>query len=158
MSQAEQRRCAADPARINDGLHRIGFDSFDEQMLARCAHLMSMAPGIDVQFDILEDGTLGDTFGLALSFNELRPSMARQQMEEGVGQRIMSTLQQWGLADDRWRLLSNVAFARQYPYKREDGTTGYLGLCTLLNYVKVKFRNAQMQPAKFYLILATLEL
>ena len=158
MAQVERRRCAADPAHLGDCLRRIGFDSFDEQMLARCAQLMGMAPGVDVQFDILEDGTLGDTFGLALSFNELRPSSARRQMEEGVGSRIMSTLQQWGLADDRWRLLGNVAFARQYPYVREDGTTGQLGLCTLLNYVKVKFRDTQMQPAKFYLILATLEL
>ena len=158
MTHDEQRRCAADPAHIGNSLHRIGFDSFDDRMLARCAHLMSMAPSIDVQFDIMEDGTLGDTFGLALSFNELKPSMARRQMEEGVGRRIMSTLQEWGLADDRWRLLSNVAFARQYPYVREDGTTGNLGLCTLLNYVKVKFRNTQMQPAKFYIVLATLEL
>ena len=158
MSNAEQRRCAEDPAHIGDCLHRIGFGSFDEQMLDRCAHLMSMAPSIDVQFDIMEDGTLGDTFGLALSFNELRPRIAREQMEKGVGQRIMSTLQQWGLTDDRWRLLSDVSFARQYPYVREDGTTGHLGLCTLLNFVKVKFKNAQMQPAKFYLLLATLEL
>ena len=85
-------------------------------------------------------------------------SVSREQMEKGVGQRIMSTLQEWGLADDRWRLLNNVSFARQYPYVREDGTTGFLGLCTLLNYVKVKFRNAQMLPAKFYLLLAALEL
>lgn len=78
-------------------------------------------------------------------------------MERGVGQRIMSTLQQWGLADDRWRLLSDVTFAKQYPYVREDGSTGSLGLCTLLNYAKVKFKNAQMQPAKFYLLLAAHE-
>ena len=158
MTHDEQRRCAEDHTHMGDCLHRIGFDSFDEQMLARCAHLMDMAPGIDVQFDIMEDGSLGDTFGLALSFNELRPRAAREQMEKGVGQRIMSTLQQWGLADDRWRLLSNVSFAKQYPYVREDGTTGHLGLCTLLNYVKVKFRNAQMLPAKFYLLLAAFEL
>jgi len=119
---------------------------------------MDMAPSIDVQFDIMEDGTLGDTFGLALSFNELRPRTVHEQMERGVGHHIMSTLQQWGLADDRWRLLSDVSFARQFPYVREDGTTGCLGLCTLLNFVKVKFRHAQMQPAKFYLLLAALEL
>lgn len=79
-------------------------------------------------------------------------------MQKGVGLRIMSTLQQWGIADDRWHLLRNVSFARQYPYGREDGTMGHLGLCTLLNYVKVKFKNARMQPAKFYLLLAALEL
>ena len=158
MTHDEQRRCAENPAHIGDCLHRIGFDFFDEQMLAHCAHLMDMAPSIDVQFDIMEDGTLGDTFGLALSFNELRPRTVHEQMESGVGHHIMSTLQQWGLADDRWRLLSDVSFARQFPYVREDGTTGCLGLCTLLNFVKVKFRHAQMQPAKFYLLLAALEL
>ena len=157
MAPAEQRRCAEDPAHIGECLRRIGFDSFDEQMLAQCAQLMGMAPSIDVQFDIMEDGTLGDTFGLSLSFNELSKRAAREQMERGVGQRIMSTLQQWGLADDRWRLLSDVTFAKQYPYVREDGSTGSLGLCTLLNYAKVKFKNAQMQPAKFYLLLAAHE-
>lgn len=158
MTHAEQRRCAENPTHMGDCLHRIGFDAFDEQMLTRCAHLMRMAPSIDVQFDIMGDGTLGNTFGLALSFNEFKPRMVREQMEEGVGHRIMSTLQQWGLADDRWRLLGNVAFAKQFPYAREDGTTGYLGLCTLPNYAKVKFRDAQMQPAKFYLVLAALDL
>ena len=87
----------------------------------------------------MADGTLGDTFGLAVSFNELRPRAVREQMERGMGHRIMSTLQQWGLADDRWRLLGNVSFARQFPYVREDGTTGLMGLCTLLNFAKVKF-------------------
>ena len=51
MTQAEQHRCAEDPAHTGDCLHRIGFDSFDDQMIARCAHLMGMAPSIDVQFD-----------------------------------------------------------------------------------------------------------
>jgi hypothetical protein len=64
---------------------------------------------------------------------------------------ICRTLQEWGLADERWRLIAGAAFARHVPFDREDGSQGRFALCCMFNYTKVKFANAVAQPAKFYL-------
>ena len=81
------------------------------------------------------------------------PRRARECMEHGYGAQIMGELERWGLADDRWRLIADVAFARHVGFTREDGTEGRFALCVLFNYTKVKFTDAIAQPAKFYLVL-----
>ena len=64
---------------------------------------------------------------------------------------IMQTMQDWGLADERWKLIAGAAFARHVGYEREDGTEGRFALCIRFNYAKVKFKACEPQPAKFYL-------
>lgn len=118
---------------------------------------MALAPGVDFQFDIMEDGRLGDTFGLSLSFNETKPRRARECMEGGYGAKICKLMQDWGLADDRWQLIADAAFAKHVPYQREDGTEGRFALCILFNYAKVKFTACEPRPAKFYLVLQAKE-
>ena len=137
---------------------QIGFSAYDDDMLARCAKFMALAPGVDFQFDIMEDGSLGDTFGLSLSFNETKPRQARTCMEDGYGARICGLMQHWGLADDRWRLIADAAFAKHVPYQHEDGTEGRFALCVLFNFAKVKFTACEPRSAKFYLILQAEEL
>ena len=146
-----QKACAADPALLGAHFDQIGFSSYNDEMLARCGELLSLAPSVDFQFDIMPDGTLGDVFGLSLSFNESMPREARVCMESGYGARICRTLQEWGLADDRWKLIAGAAFARHVPFEREDGSEGRFALCCLFNYAKVKFAGGVAQPSKFYL-------
>lgn len=153
MSARTRRACANDPSELARAFDKIGFSVYDEPMLTRCAEFISKAPSVDFQFDIMEDGSLGSTFGLSLSFNETKPREAHACMESGYGASIMRTLQGWGLADERWKLIADAAFARHVSFEREDGTEGRLALCVLFNYAKVKFTNAKPQPAKFYLIL-----
>jgi hypothetical protein len=122
-------------------------------MLSRCSVFLSHAPSVDFQFDVMPDGTLGDVFGLSLLFNEAKPREARVCMEGGYGGQICRTLQEWGLADERWGLIAGAAFARHVPFDREDGSRGRFALCCILNYAKVKFAGAVAQPAKFYLTM-----
>lgn len=158
MSKPDLRRCASDPAHLGGRLRRIGFTAYDDEMLERCSALMRLAPAADFQFDIMPDGSLGSTFGLSLSFAKVRPREAKACMTDGYGARLMDVLQGWGLADDRWRLIADAVFARRAEFERDDGSTGQLALCVLLNYAKVKFVDGVAQPAKFYLILAANEL
>ena len=153
-----QAACAADPAFLANQFDRIGFSAYDDEMLSQCTEFLTLAPSVDFQFDIMPDGSLSDTFGLSLSFNETKPRQARECMEDGYGARICRTLQEWGLADDRWKLIAEAAFARHVPFDRDDGTQGRFALCCLFNYAKVKFSNAKARPAKFYLILSSREL
>ena len=153
-----QRACAADPSFLKRQFDAIGFSAYDDEMLARCSEFMSLAPSLDFQFDIMPDGSLSDVFGLSLSFNETKPRSARECMESGYGARICSTLQDWGLADDRWKLIADAAFAVHVPFAREDESVGRFALCCRFNYAKVKFKAAVAQPAKFYLLLESGEL
>ena len=148
-----QKACAKDPALLAAQFDQIGFFAYNSEMLEQCSTFLTLAPSIDFQFDIMPDGTLSDVFGLSLSFNETKPSEARACMESGYGAHICTTLQDWGLADDRWKLIAGAAFARHVPFDREDETQGRFALCCLFNYAKVKFAGAIAQPAKFYLRL-----
>jgi hypothetical protein len=151
LGGAVQEACADDQALLAAQFDQIGFTAYDGEMLSRCSVFLSLAPSVDFQFDIMPDGTLSDVFGLSLSFNETKPREARVCMEDGYGARICRTLQEWGLADERWKLIAGAAFARHVPFNREDGTQGRFALCCLFNYAKVKFAGAVAQPAKFYL-------
>jgi hypothetical protein len=150
-----QKACADDLSLLAAQFDQIGFSAYDEKMLSQCGVFLSLAPTVDFQFDIMPDGTLGDVFGLSLSFNETKPRQAHNCMKSGYGARICSTLEEWGLADERWKLIADAAFARYVPYSREDGSQGNFALCVLFNYAKVKFAGAVAQPAKFYLIMST---
>ena len=154
MGADELARCAIDPEHLGTRFRQIGFSAFDAPMLERCSKFMRLAPAVDFQFDIMQDGALGGTFGLSLSFNETKPREARECMESGYGAKVMRTLQNWGLADDRWKLIAGAAFARHVGYEREDGTQGRFALCIRFNYAKVKFAACEPQPAKFYLTCA----
>ena len=144
-------RLADDPAYLGECFQRMGFAAYDDDMLDRCAEFMKHAPSADFQFDIMPDGSLGDTFGLSLSFNEARPRHARECMESGYGAEIMNLLQGWGLADERWKLIAGAAFARHIGFEKEDGTEGRFALAIRFNYAKVKFTACEPRPAKFYL-------
>ena len=127
-------------------------------MLSRCGTLLSLAPSVDFQFDIMPDGSLGDTFGLSLSFNEAKPRETRECMSSGYGAQLMHVLQGWGLADGRWKKIAGAAYARSVGFEREDGTEGRFALCVRLNYAKVKFTSCEPRPAKFYLTCISGEL
>ena len=151
MGHAMQKACANDSALLAAQFDQIGFAAYDGEMLSRCSALLSLAPSVDFQFDIMPDGTLSDVFGLSLSFNNMMPRDAHVCMESGYGAQMCSTFQEWGLADERWRLIAGAAFARHVPFSRADGSEGRFALYCLFNYAKVKFAGAVAQPAKFYL-------
>ncbi len=153
-----KEECAQDPAVLKSCFDKVGFTAYDGKMLSRCAELMGIVPSVDFQFDIFPDGSLGDTFGLSLSFNEVLPREAHACMESGYGARLMGLLEAWGLADERWRLLADAAFAQHIGYEREDGSIGRLALCVLFNFAKVKFVGGVAAPAKFYLTCAAEDL
>ena len=158
MDRDELRACAADSAYLKAQLESAGYTATTPEMLERCRRFMELSPSVDFQFDIMADGELGPTFGLSLSFNDTKPREARECMENGYGAKIMEQLQEWGLADERWKLIADAAFARYIPI--EDGEGGFekLALCVLFNYAKVKFTDGVASPGKFYFILRAGEL
>lgn len=152
------KRCGEDPAYLVACFDKIGFSHYNADMLERCATFMRLAPSVDFQFDIMVDGSLGPTFGLSLSFNETMPREAQECMKSGYGSKIMRLFEEWGLADERWRLIADAAFARHVAFTRDDGSEGRFALAIRFNYAKVKFVHGEPTAAKFYLVLSAGEL
>ena len=151
LSIPEQQRCAKEPDRIRAAFDQIGFTAYDDELIARVATLFKMAPsGTDFQFDVLPDGSLGETLGIDFSFAIRQPHVVRESFESGVGARCMELLQSWGAADDRWHLAADASFARSIPVVTDDGELAPYGLTLLPQWVKARWTACQQQPSKLY--------
>jgi len=153
MKAETARSIAGSPALLRGAFESVGFRAWDEEMLSFCRDLYAAAGVTDFQFDVCPDGTLGDTFGLSVSPVHTAPAAAAQWLEEGNGSTIMAKLKQYGLVDDRWKMLHGASFAKGIPVKQEDGRVRLLELSSRFNYVKVKFKAGKPVLAKFYLRL-----
>ena len=154
----ERLRCAEDPQHLADGLDAAGYTWCTEDLLSKCSELMGMAPSADFQFDILADGSLGDTFGLSLDFSSVPLQDAHECFERGYGAKLFGRLEEWGLADGRWRHIPDTVFARHIAYDREDGSEGRLALIITFDWAKVKFVAGVPTFSKFYLMCKAVDL
>ena len=140
-----------DTGYLAEVFERIGFAAYDEQMLCQIAELMKAAPDtVDFQLDVLPDGTLSDVFSLELKFNIANAEGIRASFRDGAGARIMSLLENWGIADERWKLGIDAAIARTVPVELPDGTKTRCMFIVLPQWVKVRWKGAVLQPAKLY--------
>jgi hypothetical protein len=153
MNAETSKNMAENPAFLRKTFEAVGFRAWDEEMLSICRNLYSVAGRTDFQFDILPDGSLGDTFGLSISANHIRPAETTQWLEVGDGSRIMAKLKAYGLIDDRYKKLAGASFAKGIPVEQGDGRVRLLTLSSRFNYVKVKFKAGKPITAKFYLRL-----
>ncbi|MBQ3339212.1 MAG: hypothetical protein IJG82_06440 [Atopobiaceae bacterium] len=149
--EGEARNLAADdPSYMRDCFEAIGFQAYDQAMLDTISELASMCPVHSLQFDIMEDGTLGETFSLA-SFLESEGSATRAAFaDDGSASRMCSFYERLGIADGRWRLIEGALLAKKGARMSERGIKRVISLllpcCT-----KAKWRGAQLLPGKFYL-------
>ena len=151
MDVEEQEACAADPANLRASLERVGFSAYDDTMLEQASTLMGAAPGsIDFQFDVYPDGTIGDIFAIDAQFAIENPEVVRASFEGGPAARVMNLLERWGIADDRWHLVAEAAFARALPATQPDGTLVRYGFTLMPQWVKVRWANKVLQPSKLY--------
>ncbi|MBO7664187.1 MAG: hypothetical protein J6U01_12560 [Clostridia bacterium] len=151
MDRMEKERCAEDPAHLEAAFRQIGFTAFDGTMLSQVSALLAAVPGnVDFQFDLLPDGTIGETFAIDASF-AIRQSMETlTAFREGDAARLMHLLEDWQIADDRWKAAPGMAFTRGIPIQDEEGKPGCFALVLTLNWLKVRWRNGALQPAKLY--------
>lgn len=146
------------PALLGECFDSVGFRAYDESMLEYCREIFALAPGVDFQFDIFPDGSLGDVFGLSFSFNEILPRQAEECMKSGLGAKFMTLLEHRGLTDDRWKMIAGAALGKGMPFERSDGSFAILGIVVRFNYAKIKFKAGKAISAKFYLSMQTGEL
>lgn len=147
---AAQERAAGDPDYIRNCFDAMGFSSYDRPMLDAIAELIGMRPAHSLQFDILADGTLGDTFSLASFFENSVAATRTLFDEDGPVSALCRAYEQLGIADTRWHLLDGALLAAKGTCITEQGfqRVGYLSLPCC---AKAKWKAARLQPGKFYL-------
>lgn len=152
LDDREAKACVEDKSHLQSVFEAVGFSAYDEAMLAQVCELLSVAPvGVDFQFDVHADGTLGDTFALDLQFGIEAPEAVRKSYDSGLAGRMLGTLGRFGAADERWRLSADAAFARALPMELDDGSMGRYQFVLMPRWVKARWRNGVLQPSKLYL-------
>ena len=105
---------------------------------------------IDFQFDIYPDSVLGSTFAIDIQFGIEQPEAVRKTFETGRGARVMDLLENWNATDDRWRMAIESTFARALPVECDDGTVGRFALTLMPQWLKARWTDGALQPAKLY--------
>ncbi|MDO4806057.1 MAG: hypothetical protein Q4A07_02290 [Coriobacteriales bacterium] len=151
VDRAEQKACAADPSRLARAFDEVGFCAYDTAMLEQVCALLDTAPcATDFQFDVYPNGQIGTTFAIDASFAIEQPHAVRASFENGPDARLMRLLEKWGIADGRWRLVADAAFARSIPVELDDGSVGRFAFTLMPQWVKARWRDGVLQPAKLY--------
>lgn len=143
-----QQAYADDCALIETHLRQAGIEHLGATTVPRCQQLAAAPFQIEFQFDVLPDGTTGETLGVSLRFappsneDETEPFLV-----DGAAGALMKLVQHWGLADERWRLLADTMFAQRITYEGDSE----IAYCYPA-FVKLRWRAGEPLDAKAYLI------
>ena len=149
-SDEVRRRIGESPEYLRAGFDQMGFSAYDGRMLEEISQLCAISLLDTLQFDILEDGSLGGTFSITSCYERTGADFARLFEDDGIVGRICRTYERMGCADDRWRLAEKAIFATkrvaQIGLEARNVVT-----VSMPNCGKAKWIDAKLQPAKIYL-------
>lgn len=144
---------AAVPSLFEAHLRDCGFTAASAA-LRDLASLVTRSPfALELQFDVLEDGTVGPTIGLSAGFPMGPASRMRPLFEEGAAAELLEQAEVRGLADGRWRLVPGTLYTGFV-----DTGGGTLALYDVPTFVKLRVRGGEPLDAKAYLQAGAREL
>ena len=152
MDKAQQDACASSGECLEQAFRCVGFTAYTSSMLEQVQRLLALVPeGVDFQFDVYPDGSLGDVFAIDAQFQIKQPHVVNEMFETGAPGRVMRQLEEWGIADGRWRQGVQATFARALPIELPQGGMGRYALTVMPQWVKVRWTKGVLQPSKLYL-------
>ena len=146
--QSLQEAYAKDPELLRRHLSMVGIREFGDTLLPRCRDLADTPFRLEFQFDVGEDGSAGPVMGVSLRFS-CPPGEGEWDFFNPGGKagRLMDRICEWGLADDRWRLLNDTSFARRVTHGEESCL-----LFCFTAFVKLRWKAGVPLDAKAYLM------
>lgn len=151
LSEEEKRRCAGDPSCLEEVFREIGFTAYDGKMLGQVSSYLGVLPNAaDFQFDILPDGTFGETFAIDAGIAVRQREKTAASFDRGVCAELMKQLESWGAADGRWRLAADMSLTRSLQVENAQGENKNLALVLTPNWIKARWRGGILQKAKAY--------
>ena len=145
---SQQRAYASNPGLLERHLRKLGLDELGDTLIPRCQMLADTPFQLEFQFDVTPEGAAGSTFGASVRFDAPPGRQGWAAFEvDGAAGTLMSQVEAWGLADERWRLLPATAFAKRLRLGHES--------CQVWCYpafLKLRWRDGAPLDAKAYLI------
>ena len=138
---------ATEPAKLEEDLKEAGY-VVDGSMARRVAVEIAASPfGMELQFDVLSDGKLGQTVGISARFPFVAASTARQLWEPGgAAAQLMEFAVDSNVADARWQHVRNAMFTTAV---RDENALRAL-YCVPM-FAKFRVREGKLFDAKVYL-------
>ena len=149
-----KRAYAAEPARFEEDLRHAGF-AVEGSAARRVGAEVAASPfSMELQFDILSDGALGQTVGVSAQFPLSIASTARLLWEPvGSAAQLMEFAVDSHVADDRWRRVQGTMFSAAV----RDSNILQALYCIPV-FAKFRVRADELLDAKLYLQAGTASL
>jgi len=143
-----ERAYAQDIALLERDLRQVGLCDFGETLLPRCQLLAQSPYPLEFQLDISPEGRALPTVSASVRFGASPddPDMPSFDPDGPAGE-LMERIESWGLADDRWRLLPETAFAKRVTRNGKE-----MVFYCYPAFIKLRWRNGEPVDAKTYLI------
>ena len=137
-----------DPELLRRHLEQVGIRDFGDTLLPRCRCLADTPFQMEFQFDVGKDGFAGPVTGVSLRF-ACPPGKDGWDFynPDGRAGELMNQINEWGLADERRRLLGETMFARRVSRGEENCL-----LFCFTAFVKLRWRAGIPLDAKAYLM------
>ena len=148
LQRSEINECIRDKDHMRQVFECAGFKAYDGAMMEQLYSLLSVLPYIaDYQFDIYPDGSLGESFAIDLRLPVTPPVELRPFFETGNGAGLKDLLSKWEIVDQRFDKTLDMAFSGAVPAK--SGLHAYV---LRPDWIKVRWKNGKLQPAKMYVL------
>ncbi|MBR3159865.1 MAG: hypothetical protein IKF14_12305 [Atopobiaceae bacterium] len=142
-----RRLYAAEPTMFEEDLRQAGFAVEGSVARRVGAEVVASPFGMELQFDILSDGSLGQTVGVSAQFPLAIASAARLLWEPGSGAaQLMAFAVDSRIAEARWRRVRDTMFSTVV----RDGNTLHALYCIPV-FAKFRVRADELLDAKIYL-------
>ena len=142
-----QEAYAADVSLLEADLRACGFTAVGPALRDFATLILDSPFGLELQFDVMRDGSVGSTLGMSACFPFSAPDALRSLFGKGgSAEALLREVERRGLADDRWRLIPDAAFAKLVPI---DGVP--LVLYCAPTFLKLRMRDGKPFDAKVYL-------
>lgn len=137
-----------DASLLERNLRQAGFDALGDTVVNRCQLLADAPFQLEFQFDVKEDGVPSSTFSASSRFASPADTGAWKPFAvDGEAGDLMSKVEEWGLADSRWRELAGTIFATRIARGSESAV-----VYCYPAFLKLRWREGEPLDAKSYLI------
>lgn len=148
-------RYAEDMRLLDHDLQRMGFPApLPSVTCGRLGELFAFPYPVDVQLDVMEDGSLGPMLGISLCTGNIGARRMAASLNGGSMRDVMELLERWNIADNRWEKLESSLFQVSTVLRSGDGDRRRFVLSGNIGFIKVRFREGELaHDAKAYINL-----
>lgn len=151
VSSDRARTYAKNPDLLARDLSRTGYAPSSRE-IGWCERLAQLPCSLNLQLDAFDDGSIGPVLGFNLIEGGIGPQAVRQRLENGWMREVLTLAEAWGIADERWRLLSDLCKAKMLVVRSKAGTANRIAVAAKVTFIKIRMSPDALIDAKAYVM------